>query len=134
MLGNWTAASASVIGQSHVARDKPCQDFATVQTVLDKKGNEILLVAVSDGAGSAKFSEHGSKLVCETFMSLAKLQLSRAPNEMWTKDFFRTWHQYCLECFDAEAKKREVERSDLAATALFELCPKVGDGCHQAAI
>jgi len=54
MSATWTAANASVIGQSHVARDKPCQDYAAVNLTHDVKGQEILLAAVSDGAGSAK--------------------------------------------------------------------------------
>lgn len=131
----WTVASASVIGQSHVAREKPCQDYTATRLIYDEAGKEILLVAVSDGAGSARFSEYGSKLVCETFLALALHQLETKPEALWSSRFFREWHEFCLKSFDEDAQKRGVQRADLAATALFAVLSEdrsmffqIGDG------
>lgn len=131
----WAIGSASVIGQSHLARDKPCQDFATVRTVKAATGSEVLLAAVSDGAGSAEYSQHGSRLVCETFMGLASRQLKDAPNSIWTSGFFEGWFEVCCVVLQEEAKKLATTVSQLAATALFAVVAdkramffQIGDG------
>jgi len=54
----WRCISASVIGSSHVAQKLPCQDAHETLTLDDG----TLIVAVADGAGSAKRSEEGSRL------------------------------------------------------------------------
>lgn len=135
VLGQWIATSASVIGQSHVKRDKPCQDYSATRLTHDEAGKEILLVAVSDGAGSAKFSEYGSRLVCDTFLALALHRLDHKPDALWSPQFFRDWHEFCLKNIDREAKQRGAQRADLAATALFAVLSversmffQIGDG------
>ncbi|WP_306046607.1 PP2C family serine/threonine-protein phosphatase [Nioella sp. MMSF_3534] len=135
MSSIWAIGSASVIGQSHLARDKPCQDSAAVRTIETSKGSEILLAAVSDGAGSAKYSQHGSKLVCETFMALASRQLRDAPSSVWSSDFFEMWFEVCSAVLQDEAKKLATSVSQLAATALLAVVAdrramffQIGDG------
>jgi hypothetical protein len=54
----WLLAGASAIGTSHLADDKPCQDAHAVH-LLPGGG---FVAAVSDGAGSAEFSEIGARL------------------------------------------------------------------------
>lgn len=54
----WLLAGASAIGTSHVADDKPCQDAHAVH-LLPGGG---FVAAVSDGAGSAEFSDIGARL------------------------------------------------------------------------
>jgi serine/threonine protein phosphatase PrpC len=51
---------AGSIGTSHLANGTPCQDSWGSRDLGD-----ILIVAISDGAGSAKYSERGSKLVVD---------------------------------------------------------------------
>jgi hypothetical protein len=58
----WKCVSASVIGTSHVTQGLPCQDAHGIVS-LD---NGVLIVAVADGAGSAKRSDEGSRLAVET--------------------------------------------------------------------
>jgi serine/threonine protein phosphatase PrpC len=48
------------IGTSHLVNGTPCQDSWGSRDL-----GEILIVAISDGAGSAKYSERGSRLVVD---------------------------------------------------------------------
>lgn len=131
----WTAAGTSVIGQSHVAGNKPCQDSVAVHIEAVPNLGEVALAAVSDGAGSAQLSQLGSRIVCETFINLACQVLTTAPKELWTSEFFLHWHATCLQALDAEAARHGTKRSQLAATALFAVMTidrvmffQIGDG------
>jgi len=61
----WRCISASVIGSSHIAQKLPCQD-AHATVALD---DGTLIVAVADGAGSAKRSEEGAQLAVQNSLS-----------------------------------------------------------------
>jgi hypothetical protein len=71
----WKCLSASVIGTGHIAHQKPCQDAHGLRT-LD---NGVLIVAVADGAGSAKRSEEGSRCVVETSLDYLAEHLKDEP-------------------------------------------------------
>lgn len=64
----WKTLNHQVQGTSHVKSGTPCQDY-TYQNVFQTDSDEVLVVLVSDGAGSAKHSETGSRLTCQTVMS-----------------------------------------------------------------
>lgn len=68
MHANWKIIAASVAGTAHVRRDTACQD-AFAYRVFDTTYGEVLIVAVADGAGSAKFAELGARNVCDFFVS-----------------------------------------------------------------
>ncbi len=57
-MSNWIHAEASVIGNSHIATNIPCQDYARVEEQQD-----FILAIVCDGAGSADNSHIGAKEV-----------------------------------------------------------------------
>lgn len=57
--------SISLRGTLHKAKNLPCQDYFCV-----KKNNNKLVAIVSDGAGSAKYSKIGAKIVCETLCDI----------------------------------------------------------------
>ncbi|MFZ9856922.1 MAG: PP2C family serine/threonine-protein phosphatase [Roseiflexaceae bacterium] len=56
----WRIARASVIGTGHIQAHMPCQDSNYVMQVGD-----AVIIAVSDGLGSAAYSDRGSKFVCQ---------------------------------------------------------------------
>lgn len=58
---NWTIVGTSVIGNSHISMDLPCQDCN--KYVYLKEGWGIAIT--SDGAGSARHSDVGSRIVVE---------------------------------------------------------------------
>jgi hypothetical protein len=60
----WRTIGASVIGTSHVAAETRCQDHSAY-AVVERPGGDALVIAVSDGAGSAKASFHGARTAVE---------------------------------------------------------------------
>ena len=67
-LRAWRTAHASVIGTSHLASGTECQDAARCAVVQDAAGADVLIAAVSDGAGSAPRSSAGATLATDTFL------------------------------------------------------------------
>ncbi len=61
---NWKAVARSAIGTSHQDKKIPCQDYGRYLIF-----NDVIIVgAVADGAGSAKYSDIGAKLAVETVL------------------------------------------------------------------
>jgi hypothetical protein len=71
----WRIVAASTIGTSHSKCGTPCQDANVVKVFIDKDGEEVLVVVVSDGAGSAANAEIGSRLTCKTIVDAVELYL-----------------------------------------------------------
>lgn len=61
---SWLYAFASVAGNSHLISGCACQDSCICEVLNLKNNEEVLIAIVSDGAGSAKYSEIGSRLIC----------------------------------------------------------------------
>jgi hypothetical protein len=89
---DWKYTIASVIGASHQKYDSPCQDSSKCNVIQDANGDEILVAVVSDGAGSASFSDQGSSLACSLFVKEVTHFLAK---EKQIKDldvsFFENW-------------------------------------------
>jgi hypothetical protein len=82
----WTVAAASVRGRGHEQARTLCQDSSVV--ILSPNGEWVALVA-SDGAGTAKFSDQGSKLVADVVAkSLIRLseEFERRALGAWVSD------------------------------------------------
>lgn len=75
----WKAVARSAIGTSHQKQQVPCQDYGGYKLL-----NNVIIGAVADGAGSAKYANVGAKLAVETVITyLARLQArlqKRKPN------------------------------------------------------
>jgi hypothetical protein len=69
----WSIAAASVTGSSHVRVSLPCQDSAIAKVFHDAAGDEILVIVVADGAGSASRAEIGSSIACSTISEAAEV-------------------------------------------------------------
>jgi hypothetical protein len=69
MDGRWRTAYASVVGTSHIKTGSPCQDTGGCAVVAAPDDSEILVAAVSDGAGTACRSEAGSALAVGRFLT-----------------------------------------------------------------
>ena len=70
--GHFMVHGMSVQGRGHLIDATPCQDFHYVDTV----GDDVLIVAVSDGAGSKANSEYGSSIVCKKAVKYLKEAVS----------------------------------------------------------
>lgn len=71
----WRIAAASALGTSHAKLGLPCQDAHVVRLLADQDGEDVLVVVVSDGAGSASKADIGSRLTCSTIAEAAEVYL-----------------------------------------------------------
>jgi Protein phosphatase 2C len=65
----WRVAGASVRGTSHIEFDIPCQDYCSYQR-LPIGSSSGLIIAIADGAGSARFSETGARVVVDHLLKI----------------------------------------------------------------
>ena len=135
----WSVIGSSVIGNSHISMNLPCQDNCKYEYI----GEDWGIAVTSDGAGSAKRSEIGSKIVVERsivhFKQLIEEQGWKQKGElptdaMWTKHAYSILHKVYQEIV-AFAKAKELSYKDLSATAIVlihtpkgVLCTHIGDG------
>ena len=63
--GRIQTLSTSIRGSLHKSLGLPCQDYSCARTANNK-----LVAVVSDGAGSAKHSKIGAKIICDTLCDL----------------------------------------------------------------
>lgn len=76
---DWTVIGTSVQGNSHIEKNIPCQDSCSYEYISDGWGIAI----TSDGAGSCKLSDIGSKKVVELAKYYFKILIEK---EGWIKD------------------------------------------------
>jgi hypothetical protein len=100
----WYTALASVIGKSHIEVGLPCQDSCSF-----KDYGDWTISIVSDGAGSAQYSQIGSSYCTNIFQVLFEYNVKR---NGWTSDTVSRiiWEQ--------EAKKTIIKGRDM----LLEQC------------
>jgi len=115
----WRITGASRQGTSHIDRGQPCQDAHLAESFEAPDGSLVLVVVVSDGAGSAPHSERGSRLVCDTIHG----SVTRAIREGLTPgtasvDHVRAWIKDALDAVILQAEVMGVRPRDLAATCL----------------
>ena len=88
-MENWIIGHDLTTGTSHLESNKPCQDNLSSKKSKNKKWEAI---CVSDGAGSAKYSEKSSKIVSHLFVdgliNLAN-KIDRDGPGSWVNDFIR---------------------------------------------
>ncbi|PZF71874.1 PP2C family serine/threonine-protein phosphatase [Taibaiella soli] len=67
----WKAIGQSVIGSSHIASGKNCEDALYHSIVELNNGDQALICFVSDGAGSAKYAAKASAVTVQLAVELA---------------------------------------------------------------
>lgn len=112
----WRPIAQRLLGPSHAADNSPCQDSFSVDVVEDD-ASQTLVACVSDGAGSAKFSDVGSDVVCRTIVERASAFLNAGGRieELERKDVL-LWCDDVRSCLQQEAAMRDCEVRELAAT------------------
>ena len=137
--------AASLRGRSHAHEGKPRDDHFLLHYCEE---TEWYLMAVADGAGSAKFSREGSLIACETVIEHCKNALSMSDEfEKAVKTFYEDKTQIrgvynwvyqilgnaALKAHNAikrEAERRNTERNDstkmkdYATTLLLAICKR----------
>lgn len=113
----WHVAAASVRGASHEKLGMPCQDAHQWEGV----GETVLVVAVTDGAGSAPLAEVGASLAARAAVQYARQRLCARTVIAGLDD--AGWVGLLRDCLaaaqkslEAEAAARGVPLQDLATT------------------
>jgi hypothetical protein len=66
----WKAIGQSVIGTSHLATNKPCEDAIAYRIVNTSNNGIALICCVSDGAGSAVYAQEASAIATQKAIEL----------------------------------------------------------------
>ena len=129
-LSRWFAVAESRIGRGHVREGIPCQDASHVST-----DNDVISIVVSDGAGSARHSEHGADAVVA---ATERVLRSTLPWEAHDDASLRAAIiNACRREINAKSRQLGCSVSALAATLAFVavdsakqsvLCGNLGDG------
>ena len=116
-------------GKSHKKNNMPCQDYCDYYV-----DDEISIIALSDGAGSCKYSHYGSELLVKKiilfFQNNYKILFEKNEDDIKQKII-----EYLSKSFEEKAKEKSIEEKELSATLLFVGCYKdkfiyghIGDG------
>lgn len=129
-LSPWRVVGATVAGTSHQDLGQPCQDAAGWALGPDR----CLIIAVADGAGSAKLGGEGAQLAVYTAVNYLAGRKSLGSGDSATKDLISTLER-ARAALMSDAEKRGIELRDLATTLiLVQATPdsvtalQVGDG------
>lgn len=134
-MGIWRIAAASVTGTSHLAIGAACQDSHAVIIIPTAHG-DILVVAVADGAGTARAGEIGATLAVRAICEQATewLQSGRTCEDI-DQDCVRNWLDGAREQIADRASEAESDMRDYACTLLAAVIGKnhaafmqIGDG------
>ena len=89
----WRTACASVIGTSHAATGAECQDVGRCAVVQDRTGTDVLVAAVSDGAGTAPCSAKGAALATNAFLDGISAEICRDEGDLafLDRDYAHKW-------------------------------------------
>jgi hypothetical protein len=128
----WRAIGKSVIGTSHLKGQLPCQDSSGYLR-CEHSGEPVLIIAASDGAGSAAFSHLGSQEVVSTLLRHAAS--SERPPSQISREEVQRWLANSLACLKSVAEREKIEARDLACTVLLAVLgeghacfAQIGDG------
>ncbi|WP_072033572.1 PP2C family serine/threonine-protein phosphatase [Aphanizomenon flos-aquae] len=137
----WKALVRFDSGVSHHKQGIPCQDSGGY--ICFKR---ILIGAVSDGAGSAKFSDEGSQLAVEVSLKFLKKQIEellednsynirRFYSEEEVKKLFSITLEKVIKELEKKSQERNCDLNDFACTLLlfvsfpdFSAAIQIGDG------
>ncbi|MFN0108201.1 MAG: PP2C family serine/threonine-protein phosphatase [Blastocatellia bacterium] len=120
----WKYGFASVAGTSHLKTALPCQDASRVEITLDQSGHEVLIAAVSDGAGSAAQAQLGSVMATEFFIAKVKTHFDGGGSlEQLASGFIENW----IAAFQQTAAGWAGEGATIQEFACTLLAAVIGD-------
>jgi len=130
----WRHIAQSLQGPSHLDGNIPCQDTHAVQLLGDGQ-RRTLIACVADGAGSAKHSEIGSSIACQTILEHAARYLeSNNLADMQMEDAL-VWCDDVRKRITAQAEERGCTTREFATTLLTAILSpdlsvffQIGDG------
>lgn len=140
---SWKAIARSTVGTSHIKQQIPCQDYGGCKIL-----NNVIIGAVADGAGSAKYADIGAKLAVERVLEylagveqwLQKHKKIGGINpqplpELEARRLFTQTVNEVVAAMDAQALSKSYSIDDLACTLLVVIATptwvaamQIGDG------
>lgn len=112
----WRPIAQRMLGPSHAADNSPCQDSFSIE-VIAHAASQTLVACVSDGAGSAKYSDVGSDVVCRTVIECACAFLGAGGQiEQLDRQAVLRWCEEARSRILQEAVLRDCEVRELAST------------------
>ena len=136
---------SSLQGTSHQKDGTPNQDNVLVKTVRAGTIGNVAVMAVSDGAGSARYSHYGSRAACSAAVDSLNRQIMRNPATAFKHHLLRSAlqravrraRQNVLQTARREAARpSSVDVREYACTMLLAVMSEsltgtahVGDGC-----
>lgn len=128
----WKVVGKSIIGTSHQKGQLPCQDYSSyLRSQIG--GEDVLIVGVSDGAGSAAFSHLGSKEAVDALLRQVKDR--KRPVADISREDVEAWFSETLSHLKSVAEQEKIETKDLACTLLIAVLDdrhavfaQIGDG------
>lgn len=75
MTATWKAIGQSIIGTSHIASGKPCEDAVRYAILDDVDGSQVLVCCAADGAGSALHAQWASSFATQKVVDFAAQNL-----------------------------------------------------------
>ncbi|NEO74732.1 PP2C family serine/threonine-protein phosphatase, partial [Moorena sp. SIO3H5] len=129
----WKIVSCSVTGISHKKRGIPCQDYAYYDYLFEQ---DVVIGAVADGAGSARYSDKGSKIAVEQAIAYIRENSQFLPNnKKHTEELFSRVLDRVINSLGKKASLLQCSLDDLACTLIvFVTTPsclaamQIGDG------
>jgi hypothetical protein len=131
----WKTVFDSVCGTSHVSGCLPCQDACRVYVVQSAEAENLIIVC-ADGAGSAKHSDVGSLLACDTLLDILKDWIGFGGDVCsLDRDHVDSWLQSVRNELFKRAKALDVPVRELATTLIAGIVTQdaafffqIGDG------
>lgn len=112
----WTWAGASERGTSHETTDDPKQDTVAVAEYSDGAAS-VMVMVVCDGAGSAKFSDIGSRIACYSAHRLIRSHIEDGKSiSSIDKDLAEKWLLNIRQNIVAKCDSLETPPRELATT------------------
>lgn len=131
----WKLLYQSVTGSSHVKTAGVCQD-ACLAAPIQLESERVLVAACADGAGSAAFSQIGSRAACADILDAVARDLQDGVSVAdISRDHIVKWFRLVHEHLAAKALEMEIPMRELACTLLLAVIGEsvaafgqVGDG------
>lgn len=114
-MSRWSVAAAATVGERHIADGRPCEDAWTVRHHTFR-GEPWLILAVSDGAGTAGRAQAGSACAVAAFADAVARSLYAAPG--MSEDILRDCLGAARVALAVEAGLAGVPLREFACTLL----------------
>ena len=117
LTSSWRIVAAATAGAAHRRDGGECQDFFHTEFLKTAEGDELLLLIVCDGAGSASYGRRGAELTCEFMTESIKVFFSNHSDLISLgREQFADWIVLLRDWIDRFAELNHHNRRDYATT------------------